>query len=544
MRPELEDTLAAPVDPIPTPAPTPAPIPAQVPIAAPAPVTAPTQVAAPVPEPALDRTATAPRAPVAAAPAGLVAGQQLGHFRIEQPLGAGGMGEVYLATDLALERPVAIKVLPEAVARDPARRDRLVREARSQARITHPNVGHIYFIGEEPATGAAAKPLPLLDDEGRAKPGRLFFAMEYVAGETVAQRIAGGPLAVDDALAIIRSAALGLREAQRSGITHRDIKPSNLMIDGHGIVKVLDFGLAASAPGALGLAETGPVAQTSMAGTPLYMAPEQARGEPVDCRADIYALGATLFHLVAGRPPFEAETLGALLSKHASAVRPSLPRRSGQPRTTIAALDTLIGRMMAPAAADRFASYDELIRAIELASVDHMRPAGFFVRMMAKSVDLLLALLVALAMFELAKRLGVLPAWMRNGDNDGGGPMLIAYALGTTALIARRGRTPGQALFELEVIHVATGARPSLGRAALRTVLPIALPLAATLASYGLAWQGYQLDDVGQTLYTISWCLPVVGLLWAALRSVSKQTIWDRQTGTMVRYRTRRAPAL
>src|SRR5262249_27216337 len=112
-------------------------------------------------------TATSPRAAVGDAP-GIASGQQLGHFRIERPLGAGGMGEVYLATDLALDRPVAIKVLPAGTARDPARRERLVREARSQARIAHPNVGHIYFIGEEA--------------------GRLYFAMEYVAGATVAAR--------------------------------------------------------------------------------------------------------------------------------------------------------------------------------------------------------------------------------------------------------------------------------------------------------------------------------------------------------------------
>src|SRR5262245_36942546 len=138
MRPELDDTLAAPRS-------TPAPLPGA--------------------------TATAPPGSGPAAPSGpgLAAGQQLGHFRIEKPLGAGGMGEVYLATDLALDRPVAIKVLPAALARDPARRDRLVREARAQARITHPNIGHIYFIGEED--------------------GRLYFTMQYVASDAIVRRM-------------------------------------------------------------------------------------------------------------------------------------------------------------------------------------------------------------------------------------------------------------------------------------------------------------------------------------------------------------------
>jgi hypothetical protein len=481
MRPELDDTFAAPpVDP--------------------------------------GRTATEPRAQAPAAPApGLVAGQQLGHFRIERPLGAGGMGEVYLATDLALERPVAIKVLPAAVARDPVRRDRMVREARAQARIAHPNVGHIYFIGEEA--------------------GHLYFAMEYVAGETLAARIAGGPLTVEDALAIIRSAALGLREAQRSGITHRDIKPSNLMIDGHGIVKVLDFGLAAGASGPPGTVPEGPVAQTSLAGTPLYMAPEQGRGEPVDFRADVYALGATLFHLIAGRPPFEADDLGTLMSKHASAERPSLPRRSGQPRTTIAAIDALCGRMMAPAPAARFASYDELIRALELASVEHMRPAGLWVRSMATFIDLVIVALMTLAV--------VAPVQLvLHVSFDGSGPFLVMYLLYATALIRRNGRTFGQWLFELEVADVATGQRPGLRRAALRVGLPIAGPLADLVVSFVLGRFGYRLLPLTEGVFVAMMLAPPIALVWASLRSVGKQTVWDRASRTMVRYRTRRATTI
>ena len=172
---------------------------------------------------------------------------------------------------------------------------------------------------------------------------------------------------------MIRAAVLGLREAQRSGFTHRDVKPSNLMIDGHGVVKVLDFGLAAGDPDAT---SEGPVAQTSLAGTPLYMAPEQARGEAIDLRADIYALGATLYHLVSGTPPFQAETVAALATMHASAPRPPLPR-GANPRTAIAAIDGLIAKMMAPRIEDRFASYDELLRALELLSTaTHATPPG------------------------------------------------------------------------------------------------------------------------------------------------------------------------
>jgi len=469
---------------------------------------------APAVPPAADHTATAAPRPSCGSTPGLNIGQQLGHFRIERSLGAGGMGEVYLATDLALDRPVAIKVLPAAVARDVVSRERMVREARAQARITHPNVGHIYFIGEEA--------------------GRLYFAMEYVAGETLTARMAGGPLAVDDTLALIRSAALGLREAQRNGITHRDVKPSNLMVDGHGMVKVLDFGLAAGAFAATGTftsTDDGPVAQTSMAGTPLYMAPEQARGEPVDFRADIYALGATLFHLVSGRPPFEADDLSTLLSKHASAIRPSVPRRTGQPRTTIAAVDALVARMMAPAPTDRFASYDELIRAIELASIEHQRPAGLWVRMMASFVDFLV---VGVVMIAIVAVIGLVLGF-GNIDNFGS-YQLPAYVLYTAALTARTGRTLGQWLFELEVVDAATGGRPKLRPSFVRVALPVGALFVILVTDRWLPFS--------EALLAISVIAPIASLIWASLRSVNKQTFWDRISHTLVRYRTRRTTSI
>jgi uncharacterized RDD family membrane protein YckC len=503
MRPELDDTLAAPRRPASD---------STSGAADSAAATAPRTPAGPAGN---ERTATAPRtSSTLPAEPGLTTGQRLGHFRIERLLGAGGMGEVYLATDLALERPVAIKVLPDGSASEAHHRDRLIREARAQAQITHPNVGHIYFIGEEA--------------------GRLYFAMEYVAGETVSERVAKGPLTVDDALSIVRSAALGLREAQRHGITHRDIKPSNLMIDGHGIVKVLDFGLAA---GALGELTQGPVAQTSLAGTPLYMAPEQARGEPIDFRADIYALGATLFHLVSGRPPFEADSLPALLSKHSSADRPLIPRRAGQPRTTIAAIDALCGRMMALVPERRFASYDELIRAIELASAEHMRPAGLWVRLMAATADLMFAMVLALVV--------TLPFMLfKAGGNVFGLFLMLLYPVYRSVLIARTGRTLGQWLFELEVVDIQTGERPSLRRAAIRTLIPCALPLISTVIEHAFELGGYQLHEVPRTILSATAFLPPLALLWASFRSVNKQTVWDKLSHTMVRYRARRTTTL
>jgi tRNA A-37 threonylcarbamoyl transferase component Bud32/uncharacterized RDD family membrane protein YckC len=489
VRPELEDTAQQP-----------APEPAPAAPAAPAP-------AAP------DRTATAISygRPIAPPSLDLPPGRQLGHFRIERRLGAGGMGEVYLATDLALDRPVAVKVLPEALARDPKLRERLVREARAQARVVHPNVAHIYFIGEDA--------------------GRLFFAMEHLAGETLAERIARGPVSVDEALAAIRAAALGLREAQRSGFTHRDVKPSNLMLDAHGVLKVLDFGLAADAPDPN--AAGGPVAQTSLAGTPLYMAPEQARGDAVDLRADIYALGVTLFHLVSGRPPFVADTANELLTLHASADRPAVPRR-GQPRTRIAAIDALCARMMAPRPADRFATYDELLRAIDIASTAHTRPAGFWVRAIATGIDFMLVGAAVAGVFALVALLG-------GGSRDEMPATLLALAVYEALAVARWGTTAGKAVFELEVADVTTLGKPPLARAARRAAAILGAPALVVSAAQALAAGGLEpASTAAEIASLLAMPLGLGLLLHATIRTAGKRAVWDRLAGTMVRYRTAR----
>jgi hypothetical protein len=420
------------------------------------------------------------------------------------------MGEVYLATDLALDRPVAIKVLPEALARDARLRDRLIREARAQARVVHANVGHIYYIGEEA--------------------GGLYFAMEYVPGETLAQRLTRGPLDPQDALAVIRQAALGLREAERAGILHRDVKPSNLMYDGHGVVKVLDFGLAAGGDrGRAGEADgSAPIAQTTLGGTPLYMAPEQARGAAVDLRADIYALGVTLYQLVAGAPPFEAETVGELVTLHATAKRPRLARRATRaPRTQLEAIEHLCFRMMAAAPADRFASYDALLCAIDLASAAHTRPAGVWVRTMATGFDALIAAaVVSLAMVATGL------------EEDGVRPtlaVLIAYQ----ALSTRWwGRSPGKALLELEIVDASTLGRPSARAAVLRSLVMFGPVTLGTWVAPVLDRAGYEtLDTYLLALTAATLPIGLLLLIYASLRIPGKRAVWDRLAGTVVRYR-------
>jgi len=463
-------------------------------------------------------TATDPRrgakpAPASSAPAisdELPPGMRLGHFQLVKKLGAGGMGEVYLATDLALDRPVAIKVLPSAATSGSSARERLIREARAQARVQHPNVGHIYFIGEDQ--------------------GRLYFAMEYVTGETLGDRLAKGPMPAEDALGVIHDAVLGLREAQRSGFTHRDVKPSNLMVDNHGVVKVLDFGIASTATTTEG-GTTGPIAQTSLAGTPLYMAPEQALGDPIDFRADIYALGATLYQLVSGKPPFSANSFEQLVTLHASADRPLIPK-GRVPKTQQTALDSLIARMMAAKPEDRFASYDDLLRAIENVSTQYTRPAGVWVRSIAFLIDLLIITIVSSITFNL----------IAGDDQDAPTGVIAMTLLAGVALllIVRFGATPGGALFELEVVDVRTGKRPGW-RAALLRVLWSFGPV-ITLSWLEYVTTRYEAPNVVQNIAKvalIAWMLMIVyRLIHASLRVPGKRTPWDIRSNTMVRYRS------
>lgn len=455
-------------------------------------------VAVEIEDTALANTATLAAPPASSRPPSteLPEGLRLGHFRIDKKLGAGGMGEVYLATDVALDRPVAIKVLPSGVTSGAAR-ERMIREARAQARIQHPNVAHIYFIGEEA--------------------GRLYFAMEHLAGKTLADRAAAGPLTVEDALSAIRAAALGLREAQRSGFTHRDVKPSNLMSDAHGILKVLDFGLVAAMPEAA----SGPVEQTSLAGTPLYMAPEQAKGLPIDLRADIYALGATLFHLVSGHPPFVADSVDELVSMHATALRPGIPRK-GHARTEITAIDSLVARMMAPDPADRFQTYDELLRELDLVSSRHTRPAGAWVRSIATSIDfILVGILTAIAVLPFSTNVNI--------DNTLGNGVLLAY---TTLSLARWGTTAGKAILELQVVSIATGGKPTLPQAFVREITLYGPTIVASLTARALG-----LDAI---VPVIGGTLTMLALFVAAWRVPGKRAFWDRLSGTQVRYRVPR----
>jgi len=247
----------------------------------------------------------------------LTSGTHLGPYEVVGALGVGGMGEVYRASDSRLGRDVALKVLPAAFAGDPDRLMRFEREAKTLASLGHPNIAQIFGIEEsDPIGGSGVRVRALV--------------MELVDGETLAERIARGPIALDEALPIARQIAEALEAAHEQGVVHRDLKPANIKVRPDGTVKVLDFGLAkamdplaSQAPGdALNSPTMTSPALTALGliiGTAAYMSPEQAKGRPVDRRADIWAFGVVLYEMLAGRRGYEAEdvseTLAAVLTR-------------------------------------------------------------------------------------------------------------------------------------------------------------------------------------------------------------------------------------
>ena len=218
------------------------------------------------------------------------------HYRVISRLGVGGMGEVFLAEDTRLLRKTALKILAPQVAQEAGRLARFLQEARAASAFNHPNVAHIYEIGEEN--------------------GLHFLAMEYVEGQTLEARLLAGAVAVPEVLAIATQVVDALDAAHVRGIVHRDIKPANLMLDARGHVKVLDFGLAKMIP-AVADDETTQFISSSGAllGTVAYMSPEQALGRNVDGRSDLFSLGVVLYQMITGRLPFAGQTSQETLAR-------------------------------------------------------------------------------------------------------------------------------------------------------------------------------------------------------------------------------------
>ncbi len=263
----------------------------------------------------------------------LAPGQKLGPYAITAPLGKGGMGEVWRATDTRLQRDVAIKVLPAEVTGDTARLARFEREAQLLAALNHPNIAAIHGL-----------------EEADGKP---FLVLELVPGEDLSERLRRGPLPVDEAIEVARQVAEALEEAHERGVVHRDLKPANVKLTPDGKVKVLDFGLAkawtseAASGSAPDLSQSPTLAHTGTAagmilGTAAYMSPEQARGKSVDKRSDVWAFGVLLHELLTGRPLFSGETVSDVLA----AVLTREPDWAALPAATPAGVRRLLQRCL------------------------------------------------------------------------------------------------------------------------------------------------------------------------------------------------------
>jgi serine/threonine-protein kinase len=268
---------------------------------------------------------------------------KIGKYEVECVIGEGAMGVVYRAIDPVINRRVAIKVMADAVAQDAALRERFLREAQAAGRLRHPNIVQIYDVGESN--------------------GRLFLAMEFVAGSDLERVIQDVPLSIEWKLDLLRQLCEGLGHAHKHGVIHRDIKPANIRVTPAGDLKIMDFGIA-HLQSATSLTKRGLVL-----GSVHYISPEQVEGRPVDLRSDIFSVGAIAFELLSGKRPFDAESVTAVMARvaYGSADLEQLPRTSFSP-----GLEAIVMNALAHRPQDRYQSLehmrDELLRLIRDAS--------------------------------------------------------------------------------------------------------------------------------------------------------------------------------
>ena len=326
-------------------------------------------------------------------------GTRLGPYEILSALGAGGMGEVYRARDTRLNRDVAIKVLPEAFARDAERLSRFTREAQTLAALNHPNIAQIHGL-EEDASGVQV------------------LVLELVEGVTLAERIAHHPIGFSEAVSIGRQIAQALDTAHERGIIHRDLKPANVKITSDGSVKILDFGLAKSSDGSIALPNvTTMTAQpATMAGTIVgtwpYMSPEQAQGLSVDRRTDLWSLGVVLYEMVTQRRPFSGATAQQIVFE---IVQKPAPAATGAPQ----ALQRIVALCLAKDPAERYQSAAEVVRDLDTCAAAMQKAERGFRALVATArrrriaVPALFALAAALGLAGWALQASSMRRWAR-----------------------------------------------------------------------------------------------------------------------------------
>ncbi|HYN05680.1 MAG TPA: serine/threonine-protein kinase, partial [Vicinamibacteria bacterium] len=286
----------------------------------------------------------------------LPVGHRLGPYEIEAPLGAGGMGEVYKARDVRLDRTVAVKILPPELAVDERYRQRFEREARAASALSHPHIAHVYDVGEQDGTH--------------------FIAMEYVEGENLRQLVSRGPVDVDRVVELGAQMASALEEAHARGVVHRDIKSANAVVTPKGQVKVLDFGLARRDREGAGLLDSEQVTEAKtqagvVVGTVPYMSPEQALGKDLDARTDLFSLGVVLYELATGRLPFVGNTATQTIDQicHATPVELGASRKD-----VPAELERVVRKCLEKDRERRYASARDLV--VDLRNLQRDRASG------------------------------------------------------------------------------------------------------------------------------------------------------------------------
>jgi serine/threonine protein kinase len=360
-------------------------------------------------------------------------GARLGHYEILTQIGRGGMGEVYRGRDLNLDREVAIKVLPAAVAENATRRARFEREARVISQLSHPNICAIYDVGEQD--------------------GVAFLVMEYIDGETLEHRLRAGALPWPTALQSGIQIASALAHAHEHGIAHRDLKPANVMLSGSS-VKLLDFGIAKLIRDDDRGAETGTISITGdhkFVGTPNYMSPEQLEGRPVDGRADIFALGALLYEMVTGRKAFEGASVASVTAAVIKTEPPPISSVTKEGPIAPEALDHVVRQALAKEPDERWQTAHDLEHELRWVGENPVREP-------ARSRPVALAWRFAvLAAAVLALTIGAWAGWKL------GGPLVVP--VGAKEITSFTIDAPNGTQFGTGIGKVAVSPRQTAGRA-------------------------------------------------------------------------------
>ncbi len=347
-------------------------------------------------------------------------GSMLAHYRLAEPVGEGAMGTVYRAHDEGLDRTVAVKVLRPAVSGMTVRVDRFFREARAAARVSHPNLTHVYYVGGDGS--------------------HRFFAMEYVRGKDLSELVESeGRPGLTTCIDLLVQAAAGLAAAHEAGIVHRDVKPTNILVRGDGTVKVTDFGLSKSVDADVQISQ-----DDTVIGTPIYMSPEQCRSKDVDARTDVYCLGLTAWALLVGRPPYPGPSLGDVIHDQINTPLPSLTaERPDLPPS----LERVLAKMCAKSPKKRPSSMSEVIDLLQACRPNAVHPAPIVARAVAIAFDFIAALVALGAIAFLLSRVG--------GESLNGGLETVIFAvvfLGFTVVAeVLHGVTLGKWFLNLEV---------------------------------------------------------------------------------------------